>query len=63
MHQYLQLKGVGNAKTFHQAAIRNDGVVVDVVGDRPIAEYSTIDASKVCDAMILKAFLPIETST
>ena len=63
MHQYLQLKGVGNAKTLHQAAIRNDGVLVDVVGDRPIEEYSTFDAGKVRDAMIAKAFSPIEPST
>ena len=51
---YLQLKGVGKAKTFHQAAMRNVGVVVKVVGDKPIAEYSTIDAGKVRDAMIAR---------
>ena len=27
--QYLQLKGIGKAKTFHQAALRNAGVVID----------------------------------
>ena len=54
MHLYIQLKGVGKAKTFHQAAMRNMGVVVQVVGDKPIAEYSTIDAGKVRDAMIAK---------
>ena len=54
MRMYLQLKGVGKAKTFHQAAMRNVGVVVDVVGDRPIAEYSTIDAGRVRDAMMAK---------
>ena len=26
---YLQLKGIGKAKTFHQAALRNAGVVID----------------------------------
>ena len=52
MHLYLQLKGVGKAKTFHQAAMRNVGVVVKVVGDKPIAEYSTIDAGKVRDASL-----------
>ena len=52
MQLYLELKGVGKAKTFHQAAMRNVGVVVDVVGDKPIAEYSTIDVGKVRDAMI-----------
>ena len=54
MHLYLKLKGVGKAKTFHQAAMRNVGVVIGVVGDKPIAEYSTIDAGKVRDAMIAK---------
>ena len=54
MHLYLQLKDVGKAKTFHQAAIRNVGVVVDIIGDKPIVEYSTIDAGKVRDAMIAK---------
>ena len=54
MHLYLQLRGVGKAKTFYQAAMRNVGVVVDVVSDKPIAEYSTIDAGKVRDAMIAK---------
>ena len=54
MHLYLQLKGVGKAKTFHQAAMRNVGVVVDVVGDKAIADYSTIDAGKVRDAMIAR---------
>ena len=62
MYLYLQLKGVGKAKTFHQAAMRNVGVVVDVVGNKPIAEYSTIDAGKVRDAMIAKglAFLSVK---
>lgn len=52
--QYLQLKGVGKAKTFYQAAMRNVGVVVGVVGDKPITDYSTIDAGKVRNAMIFK---------
>jgi integrase len=54
MHLYLQLKGVGKAKTFHQAAMRNVGVVVDAIGDKPIAEYSTIDAGKVRDTLIAR---------
>ena len=33
MQLYLQLKGVGKAKTFQQAAIRNVGVVIEVIGD------------------------------
>ena len=54
MQLYLQLKGKGKAKTFQQAAIRNVGVVADLVGDKPVSDYTTIDASKVRDAMIAK---------
>lgn len=32
MHLYLQLKDVGKAKTFRQAAMRNVSVVVEIVG-------------------------------
>ena len=42
--QYLQLKGIGKAKTFNQAALRNAGVVIDQLGDRQLCDYSTIDA-------------------
>ena len=34
--------------------MRNVGVVVGVLGDKPIAEYSSVDAGKVRDAMIAK---------
>jgi integrase len=49
---YLQLKGAGKPKTFHGAAMRNAQVVIDILGDRPISEYSTVDAGKVRDALI-----------
>ena len=54
MQTYLQLKGVGKPKTFHRAAMRNAGVVTDQLGNRPISEYSTVDAGKVRDALIDK---------
>ena len=54
MQLYLRLKGAGKAKTFQQAAIRNVGVVIEVIGDKPISDYTTIDAGKVRDAMIAK---------
>ena len=37
--QYLQLKGMGKAKTFHQAALRNAGTVMEICGDRVVTEY------------------------
>jgi catechol 2,3-dioxygenase-like lactoylglutathione lyase family enzyme len=43
-HQYLQLRGMGKAKTFHQAAARNSNVVIEMLGDRPLRDYSTVDA-------------------
>ena len=51
-HQYLQLRGMGKAKTFHQAAIRNSNVVIELLGDRPLGEYSTVDAGSVRDTLI-----------
>ena len=52
--QYLQLKGIGKAKTFHKAALRNAGAVIDQLGDRRLCDYSTVDAGKVRDALIDK---------
>ncbi len=50
--QYLQLKGIGKAKTCNQAALRNAGVVIDQLGGRPLCDYSTVDAGKLRDALI-----------
>ena len=50
--QYLQLKGMGKAKTFHQAALRNAGTVIEICGDRVVTEYRTTDAGQVRDALI-----------
>ena len=52
--QYLQLKGMGKAKTFHQTALRNAGTVIDICGDRVVTEYRTTDAGQVRDALIAK---------
>jgi len=52
--QYLQLKGMGKAKTFHQAALRNAGTVMEICGDRVVTEYRTTDAGQVRDVLISK---------
>ena len=52
--QYLQLKGMGKAKTFHQAALRNAGTVIELCGDRVVTEYRTTDAGQVRDVLISK---------
>jgi len=51
-HQYLQPRGMGKAKTFHQAAARNSNVVIELLGDRPLRYYSTFDAGSVRDTLI-----------
>ena len=50
--QYLQLKGISRPKTFHQAALRNAGVVIEICGDKVLSEYRTTDAGKVRDILI-----------
>ena len=52
--QYLQLKGIGKAKTFHQAAMRNAGTVIEICGARVVTEYRTTDAGQVRDVLISK---------
>ena len=52
--QYLQLKGMNKAKTFHQAALRNAGTVIEICGDRVVTEYRTTDAGQVRDALIAR---------
>ena len=57
MQYYLQLKGIGKAKTFHQAAIRNTKVVTDILGDRVLNEYRSVDAGRVRDELLAKNFI------
>ena len=52
VQDYLQLKGVGKPKTFHQAAVRSAGVVIEVSGDKACPDYRTADAVLVRDRMI-----------
>ena len=52
LQDYLQLKGVGKPKTFHQAAVRSAGVVIEIFGDKPCLDYRTTDAGLVRDTLI-----------
>ena len=54
MQHYLQLKGIGKAKTFHQAAMRNTKVVTDILGDRVLSEYRSVDAGRVRDELLAR---------
>ena len=48
---YLQLKGVGKPKTFHQAAVRSAGVVIELCDDKACPDYRTTDAGLVRDTL------------
>ncbi|ANP37180.1 integrase [Phaeobacter gallaeciensis] len=49
---YLRLKGQGRPETFHRAAHRSCGYVIDVCGDKPLTGYTKADANKFRDALI-----------
>ena len=51
---YLRLKGVGKDKTFHRGAERNVQSVVELLGDRPLDEYSSSDAASYRDYLLKK---------
>lgn len=42
---YLRLKGVGKGITFHRAAERSCGYVLDVCGDKVLTDYTKADAN------------------
>ncbi|PWE28382.1 integrase [Maritimibacter sp. 55A14] len=49
---YLRLKGQGRPITFHRAAERSCGYVIDVCGDRDITAYNKADANAFRDDLI-----------
>lgn len=51
---YLRQKGKGKAKTFHRAAERSCGYVIDACGDRPLDAYTKADANAFRDALIAR---------
>ena len=51
---YLRLKGVGKDKVFKRGAERNIQSVVDILGDRPLDEYSSSDAAAYRDYLLKK---------
>jgi integrase len=54
---YLKLKGEGKDKTFVRGANRNIKYVIDLLGNLPIDNYSSKDASKFRDWLIEKGLL------
>ena len=51
---YLRLKGTGKDKVFKRGAERNIGSIIQVLGDRPLDEYSSADAAKYRDYLLNK---------
>ena len=49
---YLRLKGVNKGKVFRRGAERNIQSVVDVLGDRPLDEYSSSEAAAYRDYLL-----------
>ena len=48
------MKGTGKSRVFYRAGQRNINTVISLLGDRPIDEYSTSDASALRDHLIEK---------
>ena len=51
---YIRLKGVGKDKAFHRGAERNIQSVIELLGDRPLDEYSSSDAAAYRDYLLKK---------
>lgn len=51
---YLQLKGKGRPVTFHRAAERACGYVIDACGDKHLDTYTKADANAFRDALIAR---------
>ena len=49
---YLRLKGANRPATFHRAAERSCGYVIDICGDKDITAYTRADANAFRDALI-----------
>ena len=54
---YLRLKGEGKDKTFYRGANRNIKYVIELLGNLPIDEYSSKDASKFRDYLLDRGLL------
>src|SRR6056297_873230 len=51
---YLRLKGTDRPATFHRAAERSCGYVVEVCGDKDIRSYTRRDATRFRDALVAR---------
>ena len=51
---YLKLKGINKDKTFYMGAKRNIKYVIDLLGDRPLDNFSSSDAASFRDYLLKK---------
>ncbi len=51
---YLRLKGLGRPATFHRAAERSCGYVIDACGDKDLTSYTKTDANAFRDALLAR---------
>ena len=54
LQTYFKMKGNDKSRVFYRAGQRNINTVISLLGDRPIDEYSTSDASSLRDHLIEK---------
>ena len=49
---YLRLKGNDKDKVFTRSALRNAGYTIEILGDKPITDYTSLQAGKVRDVLL-----------
>jgi len=54
---YSTLKGKTKSKLFHQIATRNTQYIIDVLGNKDLSQYTTIDAGKFRDALLKRGLV------
>ena len=59
LQRYLKLRGKDRPKNFHQTAHRNTNLVINMFGDKPLNEYSSIEAGRLRDRLIERKLSPM----
>ena len=59
LDRYLKLRGKDKPKNFHQTAHRNIKLVISMFGDKPLNEYSSVEAGRLRDRLIERQLSPM----
>ena len=59
LDRYLKLRGKDRPKNFHQTAHRNTKLVINMFSDKPINEYSSVEAGRLRDRLIERQLSPM----